>query len=242
MALTFKKFAVGFIKLPGMILSGLSALAFGYTEKNEQGETKKRHGLFSLLLTGLIAIGRGLTNIIAKHITAVSTAFWLSLIVGGALALTVFLLPAALTAITSFSVFGFTLGGLIGGFSIGAQSAVIGGLAALATSVVTYACTAIVNGISALINKCCSSHTKSELDTKTSSDEKHGAKHTRTSASTLKGLGGSAPAQDRTEHQAPTTHSSLLLDASEVARRQQLQADEAAIQQQQQPAQAALIV
>lgn len=152
MAITFKKFATVAAELPATILAGGSKLLFGYTAADK---TEKK-GLFPYLFDGIKYVMRGLSNAISKHKTAITIAFWSSLILASAVALTLFLWPAALTAVASFSIAGVSIAGLVGA-GIFAQVGLIAGLTFLATSIATYIGAAIVNGIKALVNLCSSS-------------------------------------------------------------------------------------
>jgi lipid-A-disaccharide synthase-like uncharacterized protein len=154
MGLTLKKFAIGFVELPATIFSGITSLVFGYTEKKEgKGSAKASpknqdslisEGLLGLLLNGIKAIGKGIADFIDDHKTAIAIAFWSSLIIGGGVALTLFLWPAALTAVAGFSIYGLSIAGIAGANAL-LQIGLAGGLAFAATSLATYLVSGIVN-------------------------------------------------------------------------------------------------
>lgn len=171
--MTFKQIAHGLYLLPGTVFSGLTNLFLGSYEKNAEGDIKldednhpkTKRGLFGLaidgikylshmVLDGAKYLARGFANFISNHKDAIAIAFWASLIIGGAVALTVALWPAALVAIAGFPVYGVSIASVVGtGFA--AQVAAIGGLAAIATSVGVYISAGIVNTIRAIAS-CCS--------------------------------------------------------------------------------------
>lgn len=161
MALTFGKFAVGFMELPATIFSGLLNITFGHTQTDDQGNIQLdkekqpivRDGFVSFALDVIKELGRDIADLAASNKRAIAIAFWFSLTVAGGLALTLFLWPAALTAVANFSIFGFSIAGLVGTNSL-LQIGVAAGLAAAATSVATYFTDAVVNAITALVNAC----------------------------------------------------------------------------------------
>lgn len=153
MAVTFKEFAVGFVNFPGTALSRMSNIVFGHTEKNEDGKKdKETKGLLDDLFNGIKFVTKGISNFIRAHQQAISIAFWASLLVGGAVALSLFLLPATyLAAVAAFPIYGLTIAGIVGP-NILMQIGLAAGLAAAAASAVTYLTAAVVNSITAISN------------------------------------------------------------------------------------------
>ncbi len=149
MAITFKKVATVAAELPARALNGLSRLFFGYTTADKE----EKNGVFTFMLDAIKFGMRALSNAISRHITAISIAFWSSLILASAVALTLFLWPAALAAVASFSIAGVSIAGLVGS-GVAAQVGLSAGLTFLATSTATYIGAAIVNGIKALVSLC----------------------------------------------------------------------------------------
>lgn len=145
----FKRIFFGLVYLPANIFAGLTKLVLGSDEKNEKGSTKANPGLFGLILGGLSYMARGVGNFVSNHRTAIATAFWTSLAIGGAAALTVGLWPAALAAVVGFSVYGTTIASLVGtGFA--AQVGAVGVVAAIATSLNVYVAATVVNAFNAV--------------------------------------------------------------------------------------------
>ena len=149
MAFSLKKAAIAVVKLPGTIVSGIFDLIFGYKDK----EGQNKDGLLGLLMDGIKAVGRGISTFIKDHTKLIAAAFWLSLATGVAAGLTLFLWPAALTAVATFSVYGFSIAGIVGANAL-AQIGFAAGLAFAATSVLTYTVGTVVNLISWLVNAC----------------------------------------------------------------------------------------
>lgn len=158
--MTFKEFAYNTFVFPATVFSWLTSSVLGSNPKNDKNEyivdakTKeavKYNGLFGWVADVFKAVARSIANFISNHKDAIAIAFWSSLVVGGAAALTVALWPAALTAAATFTIYGFSVAGIVGtGFA--AQVAAIGGLAAVATSAATYAAAAVVNTITGIAN------------------------------------------------------------------------------------------
>ncbi|MGC1181806.1 hypothetical protein [Legionella sp.] len=108
-----------------------------------------------VMLPGKIVGGifSGVSSFISNHERAISVAFWASLGIGAAVGLTLYLLPAALTAVASFSIYGLSIAGIVGAnqlFQVGFAA----GLAFAATSALVYLSAAIVDGIMAIKNAC----------------------------------------------------------------------------------------
>ncbi len=173
MAFNTKKFgkimsAVGY--LPANALSGLTNLLLGSTSVDEDGETVVKRGLLGLALDGIKFVARSAADFIAEHKKAIATAAWLSLAGAGAVALTLFLWPAALAAVASFSIYGFSIAGVVGANTL-AQIGLAAGLAAAATSAVTYAGAAVGNFISWVADCCRNLRSKSAKPTTSLSKE-----------------------------------------------------------------------
>lgn len=156
-----KNFAIGAVELPGTILFGITKLVFGASEKYEDGSIIKDKkgkpiefpGLLGLVLKGIGALGRGISSFIENHKAAVSTAFWASLAVGGAVGLTLYLWPAALTFIADYAIYGYSIAGIVGADPL-LQMGFAASLAFAATSVASYVGASVVNFISAIKEAC----------------------------------------------------------------------------------------
>lgn len=158
--MTFKQFATGVFYLPALALSGITALTFGATYLDKEGEERNFRGLFGLAVDGVRAVAnfafdaakfvaRGITNFIANHQKAIAVAFWSSLVVAGAAALAVAFWPAALAAVTGFTVGGVSIASLVGTGYL-AQVGAVAGVAAVATSAAVYVSAAFINTINAI--------------------------------------------------------------------------------------------
>ncbi|KTD11615.1 transmembrane protein [Legionella gratiana] len=145
----FKEFMTTVGYLPANVFSGMVNLVLGSTQKDKDGETKTNRGLLGLALDGVKYVAQSTANFIAAHKKAISVAAWLSLAAAGGVGLTLFLWPAALTAVATFSIYGFSIAGIVGA-NTALQIGFAAGLAAAATSVGTYLTAAVVNGISAI--------------------------------------------------------------------------------------------
>lgn len=156
-----KNFAIGAVELPGTILFGITKLVFGASEKYKDGNIKKDKegkpiefpGLLGLVLKGIGALGRGISSFIENHKAAISTAFWASLAVGGAVGLTLYLWPAALTFIADYAIYGYSIAGIVGADPL-LQMGFAASLAFAATSVASYVGASVVNFISAIKEAC----------------------------------------------------------------------------------------
>jgi hypothetical protein len=157
--MTFKQFMNGVFTLPARAFGGIVAIVMGDFARKEDGSVKAgkpSNGLFGLLMEGVKALvdglkylGRSITGFVKDHKQAIASAFWLSLIVAGAAALTVSFWPAALAAVTGFSIAGISIASLVGtGFV--AQVVATAGIAALLTSAAVYAVATISNICSAI--------------------------------------------------------------------------------------------
>ena len=152
--MTFKEFMSTTFRLPARVFGGILALVLGDYGRKRDGsinEKKSFLGLLGLVIEGAKfildlgkAIGRTVTNFIKNHQQAIASAFWMSLLVGGAAALTVALWPAALAAVTGFSIAGYSIASIVGtGFA--AQVGATAGVAAVLSSAAVYSVAAVAN-------------------------------------------------------------------------------------------------
>ncbi|VEB32577.1 transmembrane protein [Legionella sainthelensi] len=144
-----KKFMRTVAYLPADVFSGAVNLALGSSQKDKEGEIKTNRGLLGLLLDGVKYVAQSTANFIAAHKKAISVAAWLSLAAAGGVGLTLFLWPAALTAVATFTVYGFSIAGIVGA-NTALQIGFAAGLAAAAASVGTYLTATVVNSVSAI--------------------------------------------------------------------------------------------
>ncbi|PWY56572.1 hypothetical protein DGG96_05460 [Legionella qingyii] len=161
--MTFKEFIQGVGYLPANAFTGLVKLVLGSTEKvehvNEQSgkvefvEDKVNPGLLGLAVDGIKFVGRSIADFLSEHKKAIATAAWLSLVTAGAVALTLFLWPAALTAVASFSIYGVSIAGIAGANAL-AQIGLASVLAAAAVSAVTYVGAGFGNFVKWLADCC----------------------------------------------------------------------------------------
>ncbi len=135
--------------LPADVFSGMVNLTLGSSQKDKDGETKTNRGLLGLLLDGVKYVAQSTANFIAAHKKAISVAAWLSLAAAAGVGLTLFLWPAALTAVATFTVYGFSIAGIVGA-NTALQIGFAAGLAAAAASVGTYLTASVVNSFSAI--------------------------------------------------------------------------------------------
>lgn len=135
--------------LPADIFIGAVNLTLGSSQKNKEGEVKTKRGLLGLLLDGVKSVAQSTANFIGAHRGAISVAAWLSLTAAAGVGLTLFLWPAALTAVATFTVYGFSIAGIVGA-NTALQIGFAAGLAAAAASVGTYLTAAAVNTVSAI--------------------------------------------------------------------------------------------
>lgn len=171
--MTFKEFMDASLLLPAKVLNGIVSLVFGSAARNADGsvnEKKSFPGLLGLAL-GTIGLaldlvkwtGRTLSGLVRNHQQAIASAFWMSLLAGGAAALTVAFWPAALAAVTSFSIAGYSIASVFGA-EFAMQVGVTAGLAALAASAVTYTVATAVNLVNFLIDCCKPAQPEAEAD------------------------------------------------------------------------------
>jgi len=141
---TMKQIGAALLDAPGTVFSKLVGWTFGVT--NEDKQTSR--SLVGLLGQALAFVGNKVGDFVKEHKRAIAIAFWASLMVAGAVALTLFLWPAALAALTTFSIAGLTVAGVVGGNAL-LQIGVFASLAVAVTSAVTFAAAAGHNFISA---------------------------------------------------------------------------------------------
>ncbi|RUR13128.1 hypothetical protein [Legionella sp. km772] len=161
--MTFKEFMVGSFRLPARVLSATMTLVFGASALKRDGTVDEKRsfpGLLGLVLGSASALldlikglGRGLTGLIRKHQQAIASAFWMSLLVGGAAALTVALWPAALTAVVNFSIAGYSIASVFG-TNFAVQVGATAGIGAVLASAAVYSVAAFANFVS-FIKSCC---------------------------------------------------------------------------------------
>lgn len=156
--MTFKEFVLGTLRLPATIVGGISTILFGDYDRNDDGTAKKEgavRGLLGLVLDAVKFIGRTITNSLKDHKDAIASAFWLSLLAAGAAAAAVAFLPAALAAVTGFTIAGYSIGAFFTGFA--AQVAATAGVAVVLTSAAVYSVATAANFCSFVYNCCCGS-------------------------------------------------------------------------------------
>lgn len=144
---------------PAWTFSKVTDLLLGSYKRNQNGdilrvrksESNTNSGLFGTILDVLKYSARAVSNFIYNHQTAIAIAFWSSLALAGAAALTVFLWPAALAAVTTFSIYGVSIASLVG-TGLAAQVGAVAALTAAATSSVVFVSAAIVNTLNAVIS------------------------------------------------------------------------------------------
>ncbi|KTD72278.1 hypothetical protein [Legionella tucsonensis] len=161
----FKQVMSAVAYLPANALTGLTNLVLGSTvkEKGRDGVEKVKigrdgkpvttPGLVGYLAEGIKFVSRSTADFLSNHKKAIATAFWLSLLAAGAVALTLFLWPAALTAVATFSVAGLSIAAIAGASTI-AQIGLAAALTAAAVSVATYV-TAAAGNLVNWIAECC---------------------------------------------------------------------------------------
>ncbi|BCA97046.1 hypothetical protein TUM19329_34070 [Legionella antarctica] len=157
--MTFRDFVTKAALLPATVFSGLTNLVLGSYQRKEDGSiiTKRtvdgttevtNRGLLGTVLDGVKYVGRAVSNFVHNHKTAIAIAFWASLLLAGGAALTVFLWPAALAAVTTFTIAGLSIAAVVGTSTI-AQIGAVAALTAVATSLAVYAASTVVNGLGA---------------------------------------------------------------------------------------------
>lgn len=228
--MTFKQFATGAFYLPARAFSGITSLLLGSTYIDKDGDEQNFRGLFGLtvdavkFVTNMILdatkfVVRGVSNFIANHQKAISVAFWSSLVVAGAAALTVAFWPAALAAVTSFSIAGVSIASVVGtGFA--AQVSAVAAVGAIATSALVYTGAAIYNTITGIrdffVNRRKAAETGKEGQLDTTADA---TKDTRKERNPLFDL-NAKPTQTATAKRESTSSNSSSEDAAPVQTKQ----------------------
>jgi hypothetical protein len=142
---SFKDFARSVFTFPARVFSGLVGLVVGDNKRDANGAVVgQTRGLLGLIADGIKSVGRAITDFVKAHQKAISTAFWLSLAIGGAAALTVALWPAALAAVTGFAVYGVSIASVVGANFV-AQVLATAAVAFAATSLAVYAAATVSN-------------------------------------------------------------------------------------------------
>lgn len=169
----FKEVMSTIAYLPANAFTGLSNLLLGSTvkEKGRDGVEKVKMdldgkpvttpGLVGYIADGIKIVSRSTADFLSNHKKAIATAAWLSLLAAGAVALTLFLWPAALTAVATFSIAGLSIAAIAGASTI-AQIGLAAALTAAAVSVATYVAAAAGNAINWLAECCKGLRSKSQ--------------------------------------------------------------------------------
>lgn len=153
--MTFKRFMKGVFYFPAELLTALSRILFGHTEENKyDDEVKIKLGLLSLLLNTISWVFRSITDFVSHHKSAIALALWLTALAVPAAVATVYLWPAALAAVTGFSLYGVSIATLFG-TSLEASLIGTGVVAAVLTSATVFTGAAIVNTINAVVDCLC---------------------------------------------------------------------------------------
>lgn len=149
--MTFKDFAMGIFRLPATILNAFMALIFG----GEQRAGLLDYAKFVLFntLDFITFLGRSLSNLINNNKLAVASAFWASLIIAGATALTLFISPAALNFVANLKIAGYSIALLVGTDPT-LQIITGAGISAGLTSVGVYFIASVINCFICLKNLC----------------------------------------------------------------------------------------
>jgi hypothetical protein len=155
--MTLQQFMRDVAYLPATAFSGLVNILFGYTKKNkkgqpirdEEGNPEINRGILSLTLDAIKFITRFIADVIGNNRKEIAIGFWTSSLLGGAAALTVFLWPAALAAVATFSVFGISIASVVGTNAL-VQIGAIAALSFTTTTLLTWTITLIVNATNAI--------------------------------------------------------------------------------------------
>lgn len=157
--MTLRRLLNGAFYLPARALTGLTELLLGsylHTPyRNGQpgtivvdadGVAETDGGILGRLLNGVNDVLKGISNFIYNHQKAIASAFWASFALAGAAALTVFLWPAALTAVATFTIAGYSIANVFGA-GLAAQVGGVAAVTAAATSAAVYTVATIANAI-----------------------------------------------------------------------------------------------
>lgn len=195
-----ENFFSGLAYAPATAFTGITSFLLGSTGKDQQGKDVINRGLIGFIADGIKDTTRAIGDFLVAHKKAIAVAAWASLAVAGAAALTLFLWPAALTAVASFSIYGISIAGIAGANAL-AQIGVASALAFAATSTLAYVGAALGN-FAKWVAGCCSkaraSRQSSFLASTIENDEQEEATFTPNSPSAFTGLGASTP-QERKE-------------------------------------------
>lgn len=150
--MTFKQFMKAVFFAPADLLN---RLFFGYDYRDENTR-KKEHvtGLMELALAAVYIVGSAISQLVANNRKTISLALWLSAAAVTAAVLTVAFWPAALAAVTGFSIYGLSIASVFG-TSFTASLVGTGVVAAALTSAAVIASSAVVNTISAIVGCFC---------------------------------------------------------------------------------------
>jgi hypothetical protein len=150
--------AIGY--LPANLFSGFANILLGGSKRehgtivrDDEGYAVITPSVLGLLTEIVKSIGSSLSDLIYEHKKAIAIAGWLSMAIGGGAALTLYLWPAALTAVATYAIYGYSIEAIVG-TGVTAQIGFASGLAAAATSAITYLTDGVVNAISWL-KACC---------------------------------------------------------------------------------------
>ncbi|KTC80756.1 transmembrane protein [Legionella cherrii] len=149
-----ENFFSGLAYAPATAFTGITSFLLGSTGKDKQGEDVINRGLIGFIADGIKNTTRAIGDFLVAHKKAIAVAAWASLAVAGAAALTLFLWPAALTAVASFSIYGISIAGIAGANAL-AQIGVASALAFAATSTLAYVSAALGN-FAKWVAGCCS--------------------------------------------------------------------------------------
>jgi hypothetical protein len=217
--MTFKDFAKGALLLPATVFNGILDLLLGSYQRDEDGKIKldrsnkelTNRGLLGAILDLVKDIARGVSNFLHNHEDAIATAFWVSAALAGAAALTVFLWPAALAAVTTFTVAGYSIAGVVGtGFA--AQVGAVAALTAVASSAAVYTVATIANTINWFIACCCKPKSGSDDENGLESEIEYDDEEADSSSSKMRGLGSRSQRELSSSNDSAPLHSRNPLD------------------------------
>lgn len=219
--MTLKEFVVTTLRLPATILGGLSTLILGDYDRDEHGVAKKQgvfRGILGLTLDLVKYIGRNITNFLVDHKDAIATSFWLSLLAAGAAAAVVAFWPAALAAVTGFTIAGYSIGAFFTGFT--AQVAATAGVAAVLTSAAVYSVATVANVCKFIYGCCCGPDSDDDLpmQEQPESSQKHSG---NSSIAAMSKMGGKRPQDPRT-HASPAYEYASLYNNEEPTAEEEL--------------------
>lgn len=193
-------------RLPAFLLEGLMLFIFG-SDRSFPGVIGGAINLVKGLLSMVKSVFNGLTNLVSDNTDAIASAFWVSLLVGGAAALTVAYSPAALAAVVGFKVLGYSIASVVGS-SFTAQVAATAGVGAVLGSAAVYSMATVIN-FCRFVSNCCFPKKREQAGFVFEAEETK--VEAKGSATALSQLGGSVSANSSTmsAEKAPTHVSSL---------------------------------